>query len=322
MSIPSGGVFDAVVVGGGPAGLNAALMLGRTRRDVLVVDAGSPRNAASHQMHGFLSRDGLDPSELRRIGRLQLESYRSVQFVSGAIDDVRTSGNQFSVTSEQGEVITTRKVLLAIGVKDALPDVAGFEPFYGNSAFHCFYCDGFEVRDQAVAVFSDGASGYRTALMLLGWSRDVVFCTNGPSELTADERSHLAAQGVMLNEQRVVRLEGVGGQLERLVLEDGSALPREVLFFHGPVTVDSTLPAKMGCTFTEQGRIEIDEGGRTSVEGVFAAGDAARRRGQHPSTQVILAAASGALAGIAMHQELMYEDVGLEPALPRAATTM
>lgn len=315
-------VFDAVVVGAGPAGLNAALVLGRTRRRVLLADYGAPRNAASHALHGFISRDGIDPSELRQIGRLQLDTYPTVQVVSDAIDDVEASGGRFSVTLSHGAPIEARKILLAVGIEDETPRLEGFDSLYGRSAFHCFYCDGWEMRDRQLAAFSDGASGYRMALMLLGWSKDVVFCTNGPSELTAEERAHLAAQGVTVNERRVARLEGVDGQLERLVFDDGSSLAREALFFHVPVRLSSPLPGRIGCAMTEQGRIQVDEGGRTSVAGVYAAGDAARRPGQHPTTQVILAAASGALAAITLHQELMYEDFGLTPALPRAVPTV
>jgi thioredoxin reductase len=315
-------VFDAVVVGAGPAGLNAALVLGRARRRVLLADYGPPRNAASHAMHGFVSRDGIGPSELRQIGRLQLEPYPSVQLVSEPVEDVEANGERFSVTVSHDAPIEARKILLAVGIKDETPRLEGFDSLYGNSVLHCFYCDGWEVRDQQLAAFSDGASGYRTALMLLGWSKDVVFCTNGPSELTAEERAHLAAQGVTLNEQRVARLEGGGGQLERLVFEDGSSLARQALFFHSPVRLSSPLPGRIGCAMTEQGRIEVDEGGRTSVPGVFAAGDAARRAGQHPTTQVVLAAGSGALAAIALHQELMHEDFGLTPALPRTVPTV
>ena len=314
-------IFDAVVVGAGPAGLNAALVLGRARRRVLLADHGAPRNAASHALHGFISRDGIDPSELRRIGRLQLDPYPSIQVVSHAIDDVEASGERFSVTVSHGAPIEARKILLAVGIKDETPRLDGFDSLYGNGVFHCFYCDGWEVRDRQLAAFSDGASGYRTALMLLGWSKDIVFCTNGPSELTDEERAHLAAQGVTLNEQRVVRLEGANGKLERLVFADGSSLARQALFFHAPMRLSSPLPGRIGCAMTEQGRIEVDEGGRTSVPGVFAAGDAARRPGQHPTTQVIVAAASGALAAIALHQELMHEDFGLTPALPRAVPT-
>ena len=318
MDRTSGVVFDAVVVGAGPAGLNAALMLGRTRRHVLVVDDGSPRNAASHALHGFLSRDGVDPAELCRIGRLQLQAYPSVQLVEGEIDEEEATGERFCMTAPHGASIECRKILLAVGIADETPHLAGFDSFYGNSVFHCFYCDGWEVRDQPLAVFSEGPSGYRTALMVLGWSRDVVLCTNGPSGLAAGERAHLAAQGVTLNEQHVVRLEGAGRQLERLVFEDGTSLARQAMFFHGAVRLASPLPQTMGCAMTEQGRIAVDEAGRTSLQGVYAAGDAARRPGQHPGTQVILAAASGALAAIGLHQELMYEDVGLTPALPPA----
>ena len=315
--MPGDSVFDAVVVGAGPAGLNAALVLGRARRRVLLADFGAPRNAASHALHGFISRDGIDPSELRRIGRLQLDPYPGVRVVSDAIDDVEASGEGFSVTVSDGAPIAARKLLLTVGIEDEKPRLEGFDSLYGNSVFHCFYCDGWEVRDRQLAAFSEGASGYRTALMLLGWSKDVVFCTNGPSELTAEERAHLAAQGVRLNEQRVARLDGTDGQLERLVFQDGSSLARQALFFHTPVRLSSPLPGRLGCAMTEQGRIEVDEGGRTSVAGVFAAGDAARRPGQHPTTQVIVAASGGAVAAITLHQELMYEDFGLTPALPR-----
>ncbi|MGH9189623.1 MAG: NAD(P)/FAD-dependent oxidoreductase [Acidimicrobiales bacterium] len=317
MSRSSDSAFDAVVVGAGPAGLNAALVLGRTRRRVLVLDAAEPRNAASHALHGFLSRDGLDPAELRRIGRIQLESYPHVSLVSDAVESVRAMGDRFEVTTSGGDSILARKLLLAVGIKDDLPKIDGFASLFGNSAFHCPYCDAWEVRDQPMAVFSEGSDGFRLALLLLSWSRDIVLCTHGPSKLGPDEIAHLASAGVLLREQRVARLEGEGGQLVRMAFEDGTSLMRRALFFHGPVRLASRLPETLGCTLTEAGRIEVDEAGRTSVPGVYAAGDAARRQGQHPATQVSLAAASGALAAIALHQELMHEDVGLTPALPR-----
>jgi thioredoxin reductase len=268
-------------------------------------------------MHGFLSRDGLDPAELRRIGRSQLEPYDSVQSMAGGVDDVQPAGQGFRVLAPSGTV-EARKVLLAVGVQDVMPSIDGLASLYGKSVFHCFYCDGWEVSDQPIAAVGEGAGGYRLAMMLLAWSRDVVLCSHGPAELATEQRGHLAAHGVGLNEQRIARLESADGQLRRVVFEDGSTLARRALFFHGRVKVGSSLPGLIGCAQTEQGRIEVDEAGRTSVPGVYAAGDAARRPGQHPSTQVIFAAASGALAGIALHQELVYEDVGLTPALPRA----
>ena len=313
--------FDVVVAGAGPAGLNAALVLGRARRQVLLVDADQPRNAASHSLHGFLSRDGLDPAEFRRIGRLQLEAYVDVQSLSGIVEDVTRAGeSHFRVTVPGRGSIETRKVLFAVGIKDDLPQIEGFDPLYGSSAFHCPYCDGWEVRDQPVAVISEEPSGCRAALLLLAWCRNVVLCTHGPSQLSAEQRAHLAAQGVVLDERRIACLEGTGGQVQRLIFADGSSLSRRALFFHGAARLSTTLPARIGCALTELGRIAVDEAGRTSVAGIYAAGDAARRHGQHPATQVILAAASGALAAIAVHQDLMYEDVGLTPALPYTTT--
>jgi len=319
MSPSSDSVLDAVVVGAGPAGLNAGLVLGRTRRRVLVFDAGEPRNAASHAMHGFLSRDGLDPGELSRIGRQQLETYPDVRLVGATVEDVRSAGDAFEVSSSDRAPVIARKVLLAVGMTDVLPQVAGFAPLYGHSAFHCPYCDAWESRDQPLAVFSEGGGGLRLTLLLFQWSRDLVLCTNGPSGLGPLERGRLKDLGIGLREERIARLDGTGGQLERIVFEDASSIERRVLFFHTPVRLSSSLPESLGCALADTGRIEVDEAGRTSIPGVYAAGDAARRSGQHPASQVILAAASGSLAAIALHQELVSEDVGLPPALPRAA---
>lgn len=316
MSQLSASDFDAVVVGAGPAGLNAALVLARARRRVLLHDSGEPRNAASHALHGFLSRDGLDPAELRRIGRSQLERYPDAELTSDAVEDVRLVGDRFLVTSSLGESITARKLLLAVGIRDELPRVAGFEPLYGQSAFHCPYCDGWEVRDRALAVLSHDPGGIRLALLLLAWSRDLVLCTDGGWRPTAEQEDHLGRVGIRLAEERIARLEGTGAQLERIAFEDGSSIKREALFFHGPTRVSSSLPERLGCALTDGGRIEVDEAGRTSIAGVYAAGDSARRVGQFPATQVILAAASGAQAAIALHQELMHEEVGLPLALP------
>jgi thioredoxin reductase len=312
---------DAVVVGAGPAGLNAALMLGRTRRQVVVCDDGEPRNAASHAMHGFLSRDGTDPAALRAVGRGQLETYSGVRLVAQRVVDAVRHGRAFDVSLSGGDVVTCRKLLLASGIRDWIPPIDGLMPMYGTSVFHCPYCDGWEAQDQPIAVLCQGSGGFRLALLLLSWSRDVVLCTCGPSGLDGEQRTLLARNRVRLCEQPIRRLEGELGRLAAIVFTDGTALERRVAFFHGPARVTSALPDALGCARMETGAIEVDEGGRTSVDGVYAAGDAARRRGQHPATQVILAAASGALAGICLHQDLVYEDVGLTPALPQTNST-
>jgi thioredoxin reductase len=177
--------YDVLIVGGGPAGLSAALVLGRARRRVLVLDAGTPRNAASQALHGFLSRDGIAPSELLRISREQLEKYETIHLLTARVEDGVCAEDGFEVTTANGRRFRGRKLILAMGVVDALPSIEGLRELYGRSVFHCPYCDGWEVRDQPLAVYGQSdALGGGLALELLLWSRDVVMCTDGPSALT------------------------------------------------------------------------------------------------------------------------------------------
>ncbi|HEX6487262.1 MAG TPA: NAD(P)/FAD-dependent oxidoreductase [Candidatus Dormibacteraeota bacterium] len=309
-------VLDVIVVGAGPAGLNAALVLARARRRILVLDSGAPRNAASHEMHGYLSRDKLDPAELRRIGRAEVLAYPSASLVGAAVAGAERTPDGFLVRTQTGDTYRTRKLLLAVGIRDELPEIPGLSDFYGTTVFHCPYCDGWESRDRAIALLGTGSGAVRTGKLLLSWTSDVVVCTGAPGGLDAAAIADLEGAGVRVDERRISQLIGSDGQLSAVQFEDGTTLPRDILFFHADVVVASTLPAAIGCAFTDAGRIEVDEGGRTSVAGVSAVGDCARRAGQHPATQVIIAAASGSVAAITLHQDLMAEDVGLIPALP------
>src|SRR5512138_1368749 len=182
--------YDAIIVGGGPAGLSAALILGRCRRRVLVCDAGRPRNAASRELHGFLTRDGVRPSELLAIGRRQLVKY-GVEFVTGEVEDARRSRDGFDVRIAGGRPVFGRKLLFATGVVDRLPAVDGFRRLYGERIFHCPYCDGWEVSDRPLAVYGQGLSGMGLSLSLRTWSHDVTLVTDGPARLGSRERRRL-----------------------------------------------------------------------------------------------------------------------------------
>src|SRR5436190_23416516 len=181
MSAPAMDTYDAVVVGAGPAGLSAALLLGRCRRQVLICDDGHPRNAMAHGLHGFLTRDGIRPAELLQIARQQLEPYDTVKSREARVIDASAVDGGFDLTLHDGTSIRCRKLLLATGVTDVLPPIPGFGDFYGRSAFHCPYCDGWEMRDQPIAVYGSGKEGTGLALELTIWSRDLVVCTNGGS---------------------------------------------------------------------------------------------------------------------------------------------
>jgi thioredoxin reductase len=224
-------MLDVVIVGAGPAGLSAALILGRCRRGVLVCDTGRHRNAASHALHGFLTRDNMAPAAFLHIGREQLKSYANVILREAEVIDAICLGHGFQVSLSDGTDITCHKLLLATGVVDSLPPIEGVERFYGRSVHHCPYCDGWEWRDQPLAVYGQGTKGAGLALMLTLWSQDVVLCTDGPANLPGEDGERLTQRGIVVHEAPIARLDGTpDGLLERLVFADETMLARRALF--------------------------------------------------------------------------------------------
>ena len=221
---------DAVVVGAGPAGLSAALILGRARRTAIVCDDGRPRNARSHALHGFLTRDGEHPQRLRALAFDELRGY-GIEVRAHAVVDAARVGGQFAVHLESEAVINARALLLATGVEDDVPAIEGLEALYGRSVFHCPYCDGWELRDQPLAAYGPGTNGYKLAVALISWSQDVVLFTGGGPPPSRHERATLAALDIPLRREPIVRLEGVDGRLERLILAGGASVSRRALFF-------------------------------------------------------------------------------------------
>ncbi|MHB8600333.1 MAG: NAD(P)/FAD-dependent oxidoreductase [Ktedonobacteraceae bacterium] len=297
-------MFDVMIVGAGPAGLSAALILGRCRRRVLVCDTGQPRNAAAHALHGFLTRDGTEPGELLRIGREQLRKYETVEVRDIAVVDAVRQDDSFELTLEDGSHVTARKLLLAGGVVDELPPIAGFAEFYGRGVHHCPYCDGWEVRDSPLAVYGPAMHGERLALELTAWSRDIVLCTNGPAHLDDETLLRLARNGIAVREECIARLAGENGEFARIVFMNGEVLPRRALFFYSEERQHTDLPTKLGCDFTKRGVVRTGEYEETTVPGLFVAGDASRR-----VQLVIVAAAEGAEAAFAINSDLLKEDL-------------
>ncbi|WP_245607042.1 NAD(P)/FAD-dependent oxidoreductase [Pseudonocardia spinosispora] len=294
-----------MIIGGGAAGLTAALYLGRARRRVLVMDAGSPRNAPAAHMHGFLSRDGMAPGSFLAEGRRELRGY-GVEIGEGRVDGVgRTGEDRFEVRLAEHPAVTARAVLVATGLRDELPDIAGLRERWGRDVVHCPYCHGWEVRDSPIAVLGGDNRPFslHQAALIRQWSSDVVFFPDR-IELDQGERERLAARGVRVVEGKVARVVVDEDRLRGVELADGRTIERSAVFV-GPrfVPLDGLL-RDLGCAVGENGWVVTDPSGRTSVDGVWAAGNVVDE-----SAQAIRAAGAGATAGIALNHHLLARDI-------------
>lgn len=296
--------FDVTIVGAGPAGLSAALVLGRACRKVLVCDSGTPRNWASKAIHSYLTRDGIDPSDFRAQARSELARYSGIVIKDIEVKAIeRAAERGFETTLGDATRAWSRKLLLATGVLDHLPPLQGIEEFFGTSVFQCPYCDGWEMRDRLVAVYGKRKRGLEMARALTPWFRNIVLCSDGAPGLSETEQAQLRQNGITLRTERVERLEGENGQLQAIVFRSGERLERTAMFFDMPSSEQSILAQTLGCDFTAQGRIKCGEYESTSVPGVFAAGNIIG-----DVQLAIVAAAEGARAAFGINRALTRED--------------
>jgi thioredoxin reductase len=301
-------MLDCIIVGGGPAGLSASLILGRCRRSVLVCDAGRPRNSRATAVNGFLTRDRTPPHEFLETARSQLSAYPNVELRHTEVVEAECDrGGSFRVSLASGEDFTSRSLVLATGVIDELPPLAGLDELYGRSVFHCPYCDGWEWRDRCLAVYGRGQGGMVLAAKLNLWSRDLVLCTNGPHELTAEQLAALGKVGVRLSTEPIARLEGVAGQLRTVHFADGSRLERDAMFIVMRQVQASTLAARLGCEDRERHSVPTGEHQKTHVQGLYVIGDASR-----DVQMVIIAAAEGADAAFSINKYLLSQELPAE----------
>lgn len=308
-------MYDCIIVGGGPAGLSAALLLGRCRRRVLVCDTGEPRNRWSEAVHGFFSRDGVAPLELLSLARAQLERYETVELRHLAVTDADQTGDGFAVHLADGAVEHTRTLLLATGVVDDVPDIPGFSDLYGRGVHHCPYCDGWEYRDRPLAVYGRGDLGWGVARALTVWTEQITLCTDGPCELGDERRGELERLGIVVREERVAALDEREGRLAAVTFTGGAPVACDGLFFATGQRQASPLPAKFGCTFTPKGAVATRKRERTDVPGLYVAGDASKN-----SQLVAIAVAEGTEAGFSINQELLAADLKRRGASVRTET--
>jgi thioredoxin reductase len=309
--------FDAVVVGGSFAGLSAALQLARARRRVLVVDAGRPRNRFAHASHGFLGQDGRTPAAIVTTGRAEVLAYQTAAFRTDEVTHARDDSDAFALALDSGTTVRARRLVLATGVIDELPEIPGLRERWGTTVLHCPYCHGYEVADGRLGVLATSAHTLHLALLLPDWSTEVTLFTNGAVALDVAQRDALSARRVRVDERPVEALVGNAPALAGIRLRGNVMVPLDALFTGFRTRMASPLAEQLGCAFDDGpvGQIiRTDERKETSVPGVFAAGDAARA-----FANATLAAADGVMAGVAAHQSLALAPASHSGARPAGA---
>lgn len=293
---------DVIIVGGSFAGLTAAMQLGRARRKVTLLDSGLPRNRFAAHSHGVLGHDGKAPGDILAAGRAELAAYPTVRIIdtkavaaSGAVDD-------FSITSDGGETLRARRLVLTYGISDQMPDLPGFAESWGKSVLHCPYCHGFEVGDQRLGLLYVAPFSLHMASLLLDWSSNLTLFADG-KDIPAEDRDRLAARGVTIIDPKVTALENSAGQLSAITVADGSAIGLDALFAHPRNAPSANLHTQLGVDMVETPlgvATLLLERQATSVPGIYAGGDLAS--GMH---SVPLALSSGSMAGVAAHQSML-----------------
>jgi thioredoxin reductase len=295
-------IVDVVIIGGSYAGLSAALALGRAIRQVVVLDSGQPCNRQTPHSHNFLTQDGSTPAAIAAMAREQALAYPTVQLRQEAAVAATGENNNFTVTTASGAVVQARKLLFATGIRDLMPALPGFAECWGISAIHCPYCHGYEYRWQPTGILANGDVAAEMGVLIRNWTDKLTIFTNGPATLMPEQRQRLADRGVSIEETPVRQLLHQAGHLTQLDLADGRALPLTALYARLPFAQHCALPVDLGCTHSETGYLTVDNFQKTSVPGVYAAGDAT-----NPMRAVAAAVAAGMLAGAMLNRELIFE---------------
>ena len=288
--------FDVAIIGGSIAGLSAALTLGRSLRRVIVIDGETPCNSASSHSHNFITHDGSKPTDIVRQAKKQIAAYENVTFLKDLVVDAKFSNDCFHVVTQSGSVMRASRVLLCTGLTDKLPDIPGFQDCWGISVLHCPYCHGYEVKGKRTAVLANGEAAFNVTMLIRNWTEDIVLLTNGRSELRPEEKEILDGLGVTIYETKVASVLHESGHLSRILFSDDTVVEAAAMYASVPFVQQSNLAEILGCKLTPKGHIEVDALGRTTVAGVYAAGD---NTAEHRAISV--AAASGTVAGFTIN---------------------
>ena len=297
--------FDVIIAGGSYAGISAALALGRSLREVLIIDSGSPCNLGTPFSHNLITHDGTPPEEIMAKARKELETYTNVRLLENTLAKVDKDAEGFIAEVITGEQFSCKKLLFATGVRDTLPGIRGFYECWGTSAFHCPYCHGYEHRNNKVIVLAGGDHGFEFTKTLRNWFDDLTLCTNGMPPLSKGQQALLRKHGIEIVEKRISHIAHTEGQARELVFTDGSTQPVEVFFAAPDLTQHCDIPAALGCELTKEGLLVVNEFQQTTLDGIYAAGDNSRA-----TRAISVAIGAGAIAGMCINQQLTSDAFG------------
>ncbi|WP_316739798.1 NAD(P)/FAD-dependent oxidoreductase [Pedobacter aquatilis] len=295
--------YDVIIIGGSYAGLSAALALGRAKRNVLIIDSNKPCNKQTPHSHNFLTHDGDKPSEISTKAKAEVLRYPTVKFIDGEAISAQQYNNKFEIFLTDKSVFTSRKILLATGLKDIMPDIIGFKQCWAISVIHCPYCHGYEVKDEKVGLLLNGDMAFDMSKMIRHWNNEVTLLTNGPSLLTNEQSSLLKSKSIDIIEAKLSAIEHTDGYLNNIVFENGEKLSLKALYAKPKIVQPSDLYANLNCEVNENGLLVVDALQKTTTNGVYAAGDCTTMfRGLSAAT------AAGSMAGAMINKGLIWED--------------
>jgi thioredoxin reductase len=295
--------YDVIIIGGSYAGFSAAMALGRSLRKVLIIDSGKPCNHQTPYSHNFITHDGKKPSDINAKAKKQVLKYPTVTFLNAKATKALKTKKGFDIATEKRDVFTSRKLLFTTGLKDIFPEINGFAECWGISILHCPYCHGYEVKNEKTGIIANGAIGYEFTKMISNWTKDLTVFTNGKTTLTEEQTAILKKNNVAVVENEIDYFLHNEGKLMSIVFKDGTKTAIKALYAKPPFEQHSLLPQELGCEITEQGLIKVDTFQKTTIAGIYAAGDNSTF-----GRSLALAVSSGSVAGALINKELIEED--------------
>jgi len=295
-------LFDVIIVGGSYAGLSAAMALGRSLKNVLIIDSGKPCNRQTPHSHNFLTRDGETPASLAAISKAQVSAYPTLKFLDGLAESAKKTGNGFSITTADEQIFNAKKLIIAAGVKDIFPSIKGFAECWGISVLHCPYCHGYEVKGKATGVIANGEIGFEFTKLISNWTKDLTLFTNGATDINPDDQAKLFTKNINIVEKEIEEIIHQNGIVKYLKFKDGSNQKLDAIYARVGVEHNTKVITDLNIELSEQGYIAINTFKQTNVAGVYAAGDCTTMM-----RSVASSVADGNSAGAILNKELVSE---------------